>query len=294
MKDMKIVALVAAPLTILFAQAAQPLRAAVTPINDIMIDVRDPCMAPPMAVNLGDLSIDLTYDAANDEANMTATFTVDENVDGTDSKIWDWIEVHFLQTIWLDNDPNRPTIGGVKPNLPVVDPPKGGWDYMYNDGAARTMPNLNIPNYGWFIDDDPWYYNETGEDAEFTETEEYSINDVPSIGNGVQVGFSTYLAVEPERVICTHEFCLQEGEILILAGFDWLVDGTAETATVTDTFYAPSPFDVADITRALANGNFTGWTVVDNKDICCPEPGACLLALAAIGFGLPLRRGRAA
>jgi hypothetical protein len=270
--------------------AAQPALAApvVTNINDIMIDVRDPCKAPPVAVNLGDLSI--TTDYIGTQGAMTAKFTVDDAVDGMDSTIWDWIEVHFLQTIWLDNDPNRPTVGGVQPNLPVVDPPKGGWDYMFTDGAARTMPK---PEYAEFIDDDPWYWNELGEDNRFIECEEYNIVDFPTVGNGVQVGFSTYLAVEPERTICNEDYCLQEGEILILAGFDWLVDGTAKTTTVTDTFYAPSPFDVADITTALANGGFSGWTVVDDKDICCPEPGA--LALVLVGaLGVWMTRRRAA
>jgi hypothetical protein len=288
MKAMKTLAVIAFGIIV-----AQPTFAAVTPINDITVDVRDPCKAAPMAVNLGDLSIDLTYDAANDEANMTATFTVDEAVDGMDSKIWDWLDLHFLQTIWHDNDPNRPTVAGVKPNLPVVDPPKGGWDYMYLDGAARTMPNNAIPNYGWFIDDDPWYYNDTGEDAEFEECEVYSIGDVPAIGNGVQVGFSTYLVGEVENVICDESYCLQEGEILLLAGFDWFVDGTAETATVTDTFRAPSPFDVADINTSLANGGFSGWTAVDDKDICCPEPGSLVLVFAA-ALSACLTRRRAA
>jgi hypothetical protein len=274
--------------------AAEIAAAAITPINDIMIDVRDPCMAPPMAVNLGDLSIDLNYNAMDSTAEMTATFTVDDAVDGMDSTLWHWLDLHFLQTIWLDSDPNRPEIAGVKPNLPVVDPPKGGWDYMYLDGAMRMMPDDAGPNFGYFIDDEPWYYNETGEDAEFEECEEYVINDVPSIGNGVSVGFSTYLAAEAKNTFCDEGYCLQAGQILILAGFDWLVNGTAQTATVTDTFYTPSPFDVADITAALTNGGFSGWTVVDDKDICCPEPGSLLLVLIGVGGFVSQSRRRAA
>jgi len=259
-------------------------------IDDIMIDFRYPsCCSPAKQINLGDMAISLKD--KDGSSQMDATFTVDAAISGSGG-IWDCMELHWLQTIWYDDCPAK--IGGKEPTLPIVDPPKDGWDYMYNDGANRQNPNLNIPNFGWFIDGDPWYYNSTGEATQFNEGLSYKINDCPGDCPAPGwTGFSTYLMALSDTICDTpNPDCLKSKEMLLLAGFDWTI--SAIDIAITDTFRAPSPFDVQDITNALSNASFSGWTVVDDKDICCiPEPGTFILVLTGIG-ALVYGRRRAA
>ncbi len=249
-------------------------------INDIMIDYRYPsCCSPAKQINLGDMAISLEDKGGSSQ--MDATFTVDAAISGAGG-IWDCMDLHWLQTIWYDDCPAK--IGGKEPTLPIIDPPNGGWDYMYNDGANRKNPNLNIPNYGWFIDNDPWYYNSTGEAAQFKTGVSYKINDCPTDCPAPGwTSFSTYLMAISDTICDISNLdCLKSNEMLLLAGFDWTISAT--DIAITDTFRAPSPFDVKDITKALSNASFSGWTVVDNKDICCiPEPGTYILLLIGMG-----------
>lgn len=256
-------------------------------INDVMINYKPDCGDPVQSINLGDISISLKDSGTS--SRMDATFTVDDAIDATGpggSPIWGCMELHWLQTIWTDACPAQ--LSGAAATLPIIDPPKGGWDYMYTDGAARTMPNNAIPNFGWFIDDDPWYYNSVGEAANNVDAETYKITDVPADCPGTGVtGFSTYLVAEADSM-CSDVDCLKAGEILLLAGFDWTI--SSASVDITSTFKAPSPFDVTDITTSLTNANFSGWTVYDNKSVCCPEPASAAMALLLLAGALHLRR----
>ncbi len=236
-------------------------------IDDVSITYKIPCTASPAQLNLGDLTITLEDNGGS--SCMNAQFSVDVNARG--NTIWSCMELHWLQTIWHDDCPAK--ISGKNPTLPIIDPPKDGWDYMYNDGAGRTNPNLTIPNYGWFIDDKPWYYNSTGEAAKYVKGQTYSINDCPGDCTAPGwTGFSTYLmAVATQTCPNQPPECLGSGEMLLLCGFDWTVSAT--DISISDTFTAPSPFDVTDITTSLGNASFEGWTVRDSDMICCiPEP----------------------
>lgn len=254
----------------LWAQAAvaTSLTTKTATISDITIKYRIPCDDGINTLDLGDIAITLADAGAS--SRMDARFTVDAGARG--KLVWNCMELHWLQTIWHDDCPAK--IAGKDPVLPIIDSPKGGWDYMYNDGAARTNPNMSIPNYGWFIDDQPWYYNSTGEAAKYDKGKTYDITDVP--GDCIDpnwTGFSTYLmATTSDECPMAMPDCLKKNEMLLLAGFDWTT--SSADIEITDTFKAPSPFDVSQITTALGNGGFSGWTVYDDKVICCeiPEP----------------------
>jgi hypothetical protein len=237
-------------------------------ISDVSVKYRIPCDDGINALNLGDIAITLAD--AGPSSRMDAGLTVNAGAQG--DLIWNCLELHWLQTIWHDDCPAK--ISGKDPVLPIIDPPKGGWDYMYKDGAARKDPNMTIPNFGWFIDDQPWYYNSTGEAAKSDKGKTYDITDMP--GDCIDpnwTGFSSYLMATVSWE-CPNALpdCLKKNEMLLLAGFDWTT--SSADIDITDTFKAPSPFDVTDITTALSNAGFSGWTVYDDKVICCyiPEP----------------------
>jgi hypothetical protein len=85
---------------------------------------------------------------------------------------------------------------------------------MYADGAARTLPNNAIPNFGWFIDTQPWYYNAAGEAGRSTVCATYSIRDVPGFCPAAGVtSFQTWLV---GKSTTGSQFCL-------IRGYSWSV-----------------------------------------------------------------------
>ncbi|MBN2024726.1 MAG: hypothetical protein JW809_18250 [Pirellulales bacterium] len=304
---------------------------AIVTLDDVTIKYKIPCEAALKQFNLGDIRItthnkgadelDNDKDGTVDEADekdfwMDAVFSVDANAEK--SCIWNCMKLHWVQTIWHDDAPAK--YGGVDPTLPIIDPPSGGWDYQ-NDNDRDGMDNdrdgtvdeadeatdadsrdndgdgvVDEPNESG-DDNQPWYWNAAEEIVYNTLHKEYRFNDNPfdTVAPGF-TGFSTYL-VAVATATCPLQLaeCLDLDEILVLAGFDWTIN-TAEIK-VTDTFKAPSPFDVADITAALANAGLTGWTVRDGKAICCiPEPSTfviwSLLCLSGV-IAAPVRRRNA-
>ncbi len=245
-------------------------------ITDISIAIRTLPNGPNQILDLGDMSISLEdHGAASD---MKAKFTVNPTFANPSLDLWRDVKLHWLQLIWHDDAPAM--YKGVAPSFPVTDPPSGGWDYMYLDDGARTKPNNAIPNFGWFIDNQPWYYNSIGEVANFTIGKQYSIEDIPgdTAAPGF-TGFTTYLvAVDPKG--CGAPGCLGPSDILMLAGFDWTANST--DIALTGTFKAPSPFDVGDIGSSLANGFFSGWNVTDSKAALIPEPSTLVLLLTGM------------
>jgi len=256
---------------------------------------------PPTTYNLGSFSVsvsnvDATY------MDMSATFTVNTGAGAPPASLFNCAQFYWYQNVETlpPNDPATykgqqvsPATGAKK--LPITDPPSGGWDYMYLDGAARTMPD---PAYNVFLDNQPFYYTAAGQAAHSVPGTSYTIEDEPAKrpdNGGFGVQFLTYLvAVVPQQCDCDDPDCLAPGQIMVLGGFAWHA-GTADIA-IESTFPAPLSGSVADVNAGLANGGFTpAWTAVSNADfvICCPEPTALgLLGLG--GLGLLARRRRAA
>jgi len=245
-------------------------------ITDISIATRSMPNGPNQILDLGNMSISLADDGP--ASLMNATFTINPTFANSSLDLWRDVSLHWLQLIWHGN--NLANYNGAFPNLPVIDPPKGGWDYMYNDGAGRTQPNNAIPDFGWFIDDQPWYFNTVGEAANSTRGQSYSVLDRPGDRTAPDfIGFTTYLvATDPK--LCNAPGCLTPTEILVLAGFDWTESNL--NIAITDPFATPRLSDVADITISLLNGGFGGWTVTDSKAALIPEPSTLVLLLTGM------------
>jgi hypothetical protein len=248
-------------------------------IPNVSVGYRIPCDGIESQLNLGTVSISL----ANAESSSEMNATLSVGASARNHEIWDCMELHWLQIITLDADPT-PYFGRTDYNLPIIDPPKGGWDYMYTDGATRKNPK---PSFDISIDDAPWYYSVVGEAEHYTIGQTYSLRDLPGDPRQGSTQFATYLMAVPTQT-CTPQSpeCLSPGEMLLLGGFNWLVSST--TIVLFGTFTAPSPHNVVDIQSALGNSGFSGWTVRDSDLICCvPEPHALgLVAIAICMAGL--------
>jgi len=247
-------------------------------ISDVTVKYRIPCEDGINTLNLGDIAITLADEAT--ASRLDATFTVD--AEDQTNLIWNCMELHWLQLVW-HLDPPAPTWGnGKQPTIPIIDPPSGGWDYQLPLGDDKL----------------PWYFNSTEEAGRYdsdndgtveptdkrvtTKRKEYNLWDEPADRIDPNwVGFSSYLMATVSWE-CPNALpdCLDKNEMLLLAGFDWTTSST--DIAISDTFKAPSPFDVSQITTALGNAGFAGWTVYDDKVICCyvPEP------MTFIGFFL--------
>jgi hypothetical protein len=285
MKRHKSALVMAAAAAVLFL-VAQVSSADITgSVDNVSIKFKIPCEAAVKTLTLGDISITL-HEGANKW--MEATFSVNANAQPGQpaaGKVWECMRLHWVQTIWHNDWPNDPKRAGVKPPVPVIDPAKGGWDYMYNDGATRKDPKDSDPAYGWFIDDLPWYYNTRGEKANSTDGKTYKVGDDPTdipAATGY-LGFSTYLVAEATQ-FCPktppNPDCLDDDEFLLLGGFDW----TMSTADISlgGTFLGTA-FDAGDVTTALGHAGFSGWTAVHDKIICCvPEPVSILLGMIGL------------
>ena len=311
-KTLFVLALVAALVAGIGQTALASLSTKTAKIEDITIKFRRYCDAAIKQVNLGDID-PITLEDAGTSSLMNTQFTV--SAEAKASEICNCMELHWLQTIWYDACPAK--YKGAKlvypDDFPVIDPPNGGWDYMY-PGGDRTKPPK--PEYSIFIDNEPWYFNDEAQTTRYDSNgdgkidnkddfltipcDKYHTHDQPGdCSNGGMTGFSTYLVATATQT-CPLPDCLQPKEILLLAGFDWTT--SLADIEITDTFKAPSPFDVQDITNALGHAGFTGWTVVDDKAICCiPEPASFIvwtvwtsLGIVGITVGRSRQRRKAA
>ena len=250
-------------------------------INDIGVTVRTAPNGPDTFIDLGNMSISLADAGAS--SVMNAAFTA--NADA--SWVLGDLNLHWLQLIWNGNQLAR--YNNVYPPLPVIDPPNGGWDYMYLDGAGRTQPNNAIPDYGSFIDGLPWYWNSVGE-ANSTSGLSYSMVDVPGDRTAPDyIGFSTYLVATDHKLCNAAPGCLAANDILLLAGFYWTANNT-DIEILPESFKGPSPYDVGVITDSLGNAGFNGWNVTDSKAALVPEPPTFLLLLLGMAPLLFVRR----
>lgn len=273
----------------------QAWGAVIFDINDVMVNFKRPCDAPARQVNLGDLHITLSKDApvnpGDPPKGMVATFTVDPSISGAgsgDTHIWDCLSLHYVQLITADACPAK--LAGVAAGtaglpFPVIDPPAGGWDYMFNDNDApadgiqadeRVPGNISDPIWaGEPIDNLPWYPQFPGFGNQ--ECVEYVMNDEPGFcpANGV-TSFSTFLVAEPSTTCPDSADCLAPGDILLLAGFNW---AWASNAIGISSAGVPN---AATVKTAIGNSGFSGWDVTDTGTICCPIPEPASLATLSL------------
>ncbi len=253
-------------------------------------------------IDLGDVSVTLSNRGGS---GMSAVFRVAEEhrPNGGGAALWDHLELHWVNIIREDDCPA--TVRGVPAGrsalpFPVIDMPRNGWDYVYKSrrasrgrGPDRSEGNAD----GREMRDDaldiwPWYHtpeeeameddsgNGGGGFGQFREGVVYGIRDLPSLcdGGGLTAFTSLLVGVVPSGQDGNGSSTLQQGQLLVLAGFDW--DWTTSGLRLAETEFSLEDFD-----RSLQNGEFPEWMgasavavfVADgvaDEDVAPEAPGA--------------------
>lgn len=153
---------------------------------------------------------------------------------------------NWVQRVVEDTDPNRPTVNGVQPPVPYLDPPIGGWD---------GEPDDLLPGYYSETDD----FSPSIGDQSITTVDTLNFFDGPDVSVGSVVRFQTTLAGV-------------DGESFTLLGetFEWqatgmrLDDGTERTFVELLRTFPLSGFSPSDIDFYRSHG----------IAILVPEPAA--------------------
>lgn len=220
---------------------ALPLPA--TTIADVIVNLNG------VLTDIGDIEATHAPDATNTATIMSASFTLAP----AHARLKNWLSFHWVQAITADACPA--TYAARPLAFPQLDPPLDGWDYMYA-GPGRANPITAIPNFGWFLDDKPWYWNATGEGANFVPGVQYDVSDVPThCGAGGATTFKTWLVAEgPGKTFC------------LIRGFGWTISSIAGNRVAATDLGAPTPAQAAEIAAALGSSQFVGWSC----DAGCP------------------------
>jgi hypothetical protein len=260
-------------------------------IENVSIKIKPDCDAAPNTIILGDIDITLENVGTGAEITnvMRGILNIRPELQGPNSGgtyVWDCIQLHYVQMITQDPDPIKRK--GVTTKIPVIDPPRGGWDYMFEgpNGTGAVKDGFDV-----FIDDLPWYWNAKGEATYFDLCKRYEINDNPAALNGDLV-FSTFLVATGVNACGAMPDCLLSNEFLVLAGWEW---SESTTNLAIPTIYNNATFPIATLNTALTNAYFTGqyaWTAVKDKAVCCPEPGTYALMAGILVVALLSRMRR--
>lgn len=252
--------------------AAQLLRLTIDSVPIELIDEG----GRKKTVDLGEIRVTLSTRGGS---GMSGVFQVapEHRIGSGADALWEHMELHWINLIRADDCPA--TMRGIPAGdprfpFPVVDMPRNGWDYVYRwrrssraRGPERVVANAD----GIEMRDDardiwPWYHtpeeermepdsgNATGGFGHFKPGELYGIRDLPSLcpRAGVTAFTSLLVAVVPEGRESPLPDSLQQGEILLLAGFEW--DWTTAGARLE-----VAELSVFQLDSALRHSEFPEW-----------------------------------
>lgn len=244
-------------------------------IEDVPLTIVD-ADGSARTIDLGDVSVTLSNRGGS---GMSAVFRVDEShrPGHGGEAIWEHLELHWINIIRDDDCPA--TVRGVPAGraalpFPIIDMPRNGWDYVYKSRRAsrgRGPERLESNADGREMRDDardiwPWYHtpeeeamrddsgNGGGGFGQFRQGVVYGIRDLPSLcaGGGLTAFTSLLVGVVPTGQDGDGRGSLQQGQVLVLAGFDW--DWTTNGLRLAQT-----EFTGEDLDRALHNAEFPEW-----------------------------------
>lgn len=281
---------------LLFGTAALAEKS-LDPLLDLKVKFKETCEGTVHEYKLGKLSATVRNgDGAN--PGLKTKLTIDKSIESVPKGFFSCMEIHFYQMITRDDSPS-PYKGKTDYPHPIVDGPPKGWDYMYKDGAARTMPYDDDTN-GRYKDDaadeDPWYHtkeeeagaagsgNENGGFGKFKIGESYEMFDgLGGLPDPKLIKFTCWVVATPKNNWCP-DGCVKKGQFVLLGGFDWTMAKKEENISI-----AATALKAADAQKGLDNASakFPGWTALDSGVFCCPEPGtyaAMALGLAAVAI----------
>lgn len=249
-------------------------------LDDIHVTLVD-ATGQAQTIDLGDVSVTLSNRGGS---GMSAVFRVDEQHrpnHGGDA-IWEHLELHWVNIIREDDCPA--TVRGIPAGrsslpFPIIDMPRNGWDYVYKHrrasrgrGPERSESNADGAE---MLDDArdiwPWYHtpeeesmdresgNGGGGFGQFRQGVVYGIRDLPSLcDNHGLTAFTAFLVgVVPTGAETGGLGTLEQGQLLLLAGFDW--DWTTRGLRL-----APTEMTIDEFDRALHNGQFPEWSGADD------------------------------
>ncbi len=254
------------------------------PIAGAQVAVRVRMQGQPNPVQIGTLTWTVVNDGTGNNEAMTARFAF---VGGWGAILDPIYDFRWFQIINEDTDDERPTWNGNQPNLPVVDPPEGGWDYQYGADHVRNGGTRNQRNQGEGADNSPYYENDDDGNiyafpnfATFHQEGVFSrFEDMPGTDAGEHVLFKTFLVAVRHG---SNTITPGQREFVKIAGFSWRLDG-GTPQDITKLGQINPAREKEKIQQALANSGFGNWGTIqlDNYTFV-PEPTSMLV----LGVGL--------